>query len=373
MTASHRESTVQQGVSGSGLHSTEQPLAALYDLAILDLDGVVYVGPDAVPGAASAVAQAGAAGLRCCFLTNNASRPPEVVAEHLRSLAVPAEVNDVLTSAQVGAALLADKLPPGSRVLLIGGAGLEVALTEVGLVPVGSMDEDPVAVVQGFSPDLTWRLLAEGTRAARAGLYWVATNLDLTVPTPFGPAPGNGSLVEIVARAAGRGPDAVAGKPQPAPFLDAVRRYGAQAPLVVGDRLDTDIQGAVAAGMPSLAVMTGVSGVNDLLHAAADRRPTYLSVDLFGLLETHPEVSVTSGETTAAACRGAQVEVISEVTSGADGAIVRVPAAGQDPMDLLRAACTASWAWTDRTSGAVTTRELLEVLDRFPATATWAR
>ncbi len=369
MTATRRESTVQQGVSSNGLHASDQPLAALYDLAILDLDGVVYVGADAVPGAASAIAQASDAGLRSCFLTNNASRPPDVVAEHLRSLAVPAEVSDVLTSAQVGAALLADRLPPGSRVLLIGGAGLQVALTEAGLLPVGSMDEDPVAVVQGFSPDLTWRLLAESTRAVRAGLYWVATNLDLTVPTPFGPAPGNGSLVEIVARAAGRGPDAVAGKPQPAPFLDAVRRYGAQAPMAVGDRLDTDIQGAVAAGMPALAVMTGVSGVNDLVHAAADRRPTYLSVDLFGLMETHPEVHVTSGETTTATCRDAQVEV----ASGSDGAIVRVGAAGSDPMDLLRAACAASWAWTDRTSGVASTRELLEALDRFPATATWAR
>jgi len=361
VTDQHTEAVVAQGLQGCG-----QPLATVYDLAVLDLDGVVYVGPDAVPGAAAAIARAGAAGMRCCFLTNNASRPPEVVAEHLRSLSVPAEVSDVLTSAQVGAALLAATLAPGSRVLVVGGLGLQAALTEVGLVPVSGMDAEPVAVVQGFSPELSWRLLAEATRAVRAGLFWVATNLDLTVPTPHGPAPGNGSLVQVVATAAGRGPDAVAGKPQPEPFLDAVRRYGARAPLAVGDRLDTDVQGAVAAGMPALAVLTGVCGVTDLVHAAADRRPTYLGADLSALLDSHPATAVSAHSAT---CRAARVVIIPD----GDGAAVSVRADGQDPLDLLRAACAAAWAWTDQGGAAPSTTGLLQALARFETTTAWAR
>ena len=253
-------------IEHNGLIGSARPLVEVYDLVLLDLDGVVYIGPAAVPGAAEALDRVRAAGVRTAFVTNNASRPPEAVGAHLRELGVHAEDDDVVTSAQAAAAILNRRLPAGSAVLVVGGEGLYRALEAVGLKPVASVDENPAAVVQGFSPDIGWRLLAEGTRGVRSGLPWIATNTDLTVPTPYGPAPGNGTLVAAIATATSVTPE-VAGKPQPTLFLEAVKRYGAERALVVGDRLDTDLEGARAAGMIGLAVLTGVHRVRDLLDA----------------------------------------------------------------------------------------------------------
>ncbi len=348
-------------VPGQSLAGSTQRLSAVYDLALLDLDGVVYVGPDAVPGAAEAITAARAAGMTCAFLTNNASRTAATVAEHLTRLGVPAEAADVVTSAQVGATLLAERLPAGARVLVVGGEGLQEALRAEGLTPVSSLDDAPEAVAQGFNPDLTWRQLAEGSHAVRAGLLWLATNLDLTVPTPRGPAPGNGSLVRLVATAAGRGPDLVAGKPSPEPFLDAVRRFSSSRPLAVGDRLDTDIEGAASAGIPSLAVLTGVSTASDLLRAPRGLRPGYIAENLAGLHEEHPEALVADGR---AQCRAASVE--------ADGTVVRVTASGDDPVDLLRAGCALSW-WLADTGRDADLEELLAALAGCRAAAGWGR
>ena len=267
-----------------------RPLATRHDVALLDLDGVLYVGPDAVAGAPEAVAAAARAGLRPAFVTNNASRTPATVAKHLTELGIPATEDDVVTSAQAAATLVAGAVPAGATVLVVGGEGLRAALAERGLRPTASADV-AAAVVQGFAPEVSWTLLAEGTYAARAGLPWIASNLDATVPTPRGIAPGNGALVDLVARAAGRRPDAVAGKPETPLHEEAVRRTGARDPLVVGDRLDTDIEGAVRAGVPSLLVMTGVARPVDLLAAPEERRPTYVARGLGdGLLEAHPPV-----------------------------------------------------------------------------------
>jgi HAD superfamily hydrolase (TIGR01450 family) len=324
-------------------------LSRAFDLGIFDLDGVVYVGPTAVPGAAEAISAASANGLGCCYLTNNASRPAAAVAEHLTELGVPATAADVVTSAQVAAAELAERYPSGSRILVVGGAGLREALHAEQLVPVETMDDDPVAVVQGFSPDLDWRRLAEGTRAVRAGLFWVATNLDLTVPTPFGRAPGNGTLVQAVASAAGRRPDLVAGKPDPGPFRATVKRYGAERPLVIGDRLDTDIEGAVASSMPSLLVLTGVSGVAEVLAAGPQERPTYLGRDLTALNIAHPETILLerTGGQVVARCGSA--------TATVENGAVRfdIDLAGLDGLDPLRAACLAAWEWAELTGGPV--------------------
>jgi HAD superfamily hydrolase (TIGR01450 family) len=343
-----------------------------YDLALLDLDGVVYVGPDAVPGAPQALEKVRQAGLRIAYVTNNASRPPGAVADHLTELGVPAGADDVVTSAQAAAAILERRLPRGARVLVVGGDGLRIALTEVGLQPVGSMDERPVAVTQGFGPDVGWRLLAEGTRAVRAGLPWIATNRDLTVPTPYGPAPGNGTLVAAVAAAAEAEPE-VAGKPQPPLFHEAARRYGSTKPLVVGDRLDTDLEGARAAGMDGLLVLTGVTTATVALAAEPSRRPHLISRDLTGLLEPHPEV--TKSEDGVHRCRGAAVAV--------DNARhVAVHDSGDDPIDLLRAACAAVWEDADRghangragTPGhGLDATRLLAALHRLEGSAGWVR
>jgi glycerol 3-phosphatase-2 len=302
------------------------------------------------------------------FVTNNASRPPQVVADHLTRLGVPATAGEVVTSAQVAAALLARRLHPGDGVLVVGAAGLRDALTEHGLVPMDSVDQGPVAVVQGFGPEVNWRLLAEATRAVREGLYWMATNLDLTVPTAYGPAPGNGSLVELVASTAGRQPDDVAGKPRPGAFLEAARDAASRRPLVIGDRLDTDLEGARAADMHGLLVLTGVTGASELLAAAPARRPHYVGEDLNALLDAQPPARLTGPAQ--AACRQALVQVIAEQ----DGASVRVVHPGSDPVCLLRAAAVA--AWSHQGAGgrqALDLSDLLTGLQRMDRSLGWAR
>ena len=248
------------------LKQSSEALWDAYDLAMLDLDGVVYIGPAAVPGAAAALQKALAAGMQLAYVTNNASRPPGVVADHLRDLGVPVEDGHVVTSAQAAARLLADELEPGSKVFVIGGRGLFEALLDEGLVPVQSTDDAPVAVASGYDADLRWRTVTEGAILVKQGLFWVASNMDISVPTARGHGPGNGVLVEAVAGFAGRRP-VVAGKPLPPLFEETRRRVGGDRPLVVGDRLDTDIEGANNTGLDSLLVMTGVTGLPELASA----------------------------------------------------------------------------------------------------------
>lgn len=267
--------------------TAENPAASrlvdAYDAVLLDLDGVVYVGPDAVPGSVEVINQLIDEDLPVRYLTNNAFRPPHVVAQHLRDLGIVADDGDVVTSAQASADLVADRVPPGAHVLVVGGAGLADALVARGLVPVWSYDDGPAAVVQGFSPDIGWRLLTEGVRAVRAGLPWIASNLDQTIPTPNGIAPGNGLLVGVVRQVTGSEP-VVAGKPE-RPLVDAaVRSAGAQRPVMVGDRLDTDIAAAHAYGCDSLLVLTGVHTRRDAEALPPELRPTYIGDDLRALL-----------------------------------------------------------------------------------------
>ncbi|WP_312856477.1 HAD-IIA family hydrolase [Nocardioides pelophilus] len=268
------------------LAASTDPLTTAYDLAMLDLDGVVYVGSDAVPGAADHLRAIRDSGMRTAFVTNNAARPPEAVAAHLTELGITAEAGDVVTSAQAAAHLLRERYGAGARVVLLGGDGLSAALVEAGLAPVG-VEDDAVAAVSGYGPDVLWSDIMRVAVRVREGLPWLASNADATIPTSFGVAPGHGVLVETLARFTGVTP-VVAGKPQ-RPLLDeTVRRVGGRRPLLVGDRLDTDIEGARNAEVDSLLVMTGVTGLSELVSAPPGRRPTYLSADLHGLLTSHP-------------------------------------------------------------------------------------
>ncbi len=334
------------------------PPVDVHDVALLDLDGVVYVGPHAVPGAARAIEAAAARGLRSVYVTNNASRTPATVASHLRELGVPAQDGDVVTSAQIAAGILAERLPAGAAVLVVGGTGLVEALTAEGLRPVASIDDAPLAVVQGFAPEVGWRVLAEGSRAVRAGLLWVATNLDLTVPTVHGPAPGNGALVAAVAAAGGRRPDVVAGKPQPQAFLGAAARTGSVRPVVVGDRLDTDLEGARAAGIPGLLVLTGITGVTELLRCPPAARPDLVGRDLGALLTAHPQA--VADEDGIGHCCDAVV--------CADGTVAQP---GADALDLLRAACAAAWAPGGSADALVA--PVLDAVRSLEPDAAWAR
>ncbi|GGQ22355.1 HAD-IIA family hydrolase [Streptomyces roseolilacinus] len=321
----------QHGRSAPGGSATA--LSAAYDTALLDLDGVVYAGGEAIAHAVEALAEARAGGMHLAYVTNNALRTPDAVAAHLTELGVPAEPADVITSAQAVARLVADRLPQGSRVLVIGGEGLRVALRERGLVPVESADDDPAAVVQGYGgPELPWGRFAEASYAIARGVPWYASNTDLTIPGARGIAPGNGAAVEVVRIATGAEPQ-VAGKPLPPMHRETILRTGARRPLVVGDRLDTDIEGAHNGGVDSLLVLTGVTTPAVLLAARPEHRPTYVDADLRGLLTGQPEVTGTAEG--AFRCGGWVAAV--------DGEALALDGSG-GPVDGLRALCAAAWS-----------------------------
>ena len=188
------------------LRGAGEPLAALYDVALLDLDGVVYLGGSPIPGAADALAKAAASGMRLAFVTNNASRTPSAIAAQLTGLGVPARADEVITSAQAAARLAAERLPAGATVLVVGGMGLRLAVRERGLRPVTTAADQPAAVLQGYTQDLSYSMLAEGGLAVAAGALFIASNADSTLPTPRGRQPGNGSLIQVIATATGRAP-----------------------------------------------------------------------------------------------------------------------------------------------------------------------
>ncbi|MFJ3269697.1 HAD hydrolase-like protein [Streptomyces sp. NPDC086776] len=307
-------------------------LSEAYDTALLDLDGVVYAGGAAIAHAVDSLGAARDGGMHLAYVTNNALRTPAAVAEHLTELGVPAGAADVITSAQAVARLMADQLPAGARVLVVGGEGLRTALLERGLVPVESADDDPVAVAQGYGgPDMTWGRFAEAAYAIARGVPWFASNTDLTIPSARGIAPGNGAAVEVVRIATGAEPQ-VAGKPLPPMHRETVLRTGAKRPLVVGDRLDTDIEGAFNGGVDSLLVLTGVTDARQLVAAEPRHRPTYVDADLRGLLTGQPEVTETAG---GFGCGGWTAAVRGdELVLEGDG----------DALDGLRALCGAAWS-----------------------------
>ncbi len=335
------------------LQASDRPLVEQHDVGLLDLDGVVYVGADAVPGVQEVIATAVESGMRFGYVTNNASRTPHEVGEHLRDLGVPALDDEVITSSQAASRVLANRLPADSPVLIVGTAALAAEIENVGLRAVWSAAEAPAGVVQGYNPQLSWSMLAEACVAVRAGAFWVATNTDSTLPSPRGPLPGNGSFVQVVAQTTGATP-VVAGKPAPAMHTECVLRTGAKRPLVVGDRLDTDIEGAQRVDAPSLLVLTGVARPADLLAAPADQRPTYLAADLSGILLPHPEIELFDG---VARCenwlvkeRDGSLHLTRARDADPAGAVHASERAGQD-CAALRALAVLAWEVpTTRTS-----------------------
>jgi HAD superfamily hydrolase (TIGR01450 family) len=298
-----------------------------HDCLLLDLDGTVFRGHEPTTGAVDTLAAVDA---RVLFVTNNASRAPAEVAEHLQAMGFAAEPDDIVTSAQSAARLLAAQLPPGAAVLIVGTEALADEVRNLGLKPVRLWSDSPVAVVQGHSPRTGWPDLAEAALAIRGGALWVAANVDLTLPSERGLLPGNGSMVAALRVATEREPQ-VAGKPQPTLLTDALTRGQFHAPLVIGDRLDTDIAGANAAGLPSLLVLSGVSTADDTVRAAVGQRPDYIAADLRSL--------DTSAD-------GLRVAPHSAWRIKVDAAAVTVHATGEDPGDhlsVVRAAAHAVW------------------------------
>jgi glycerol 3-phosphatase-2 len=315
---------------------TAAPPTSVYDVALLDLDGVVYIGPDCVPGVPEALEEARAAGMRLGFVTNNASRTPGDVARHLTELGIPAEPSDVITSAQAAATVVAGRWGEGAPVLPVGGPGVAAALAVAGLTVVHSADDRPAAVVQGYGHDVGWVQLAEAVVAIRDGARHVATNLDATIPSPRGLLPGNGALVGVVRDVTGQEP-MVTGKPDPTMHEECVRRTGARRPLVVGDRLDTDIEGARRASAPSLLVLTGVTRPENLLAAPPVHRPDLLAADVSGLLVTHPSVEAADG------CWRCGGWTVHRDRDGTGLQLAGAAASGDDDLDGLRALCVGHW------------------------------
>jgi HAD superfamily hydrolase (TIGR01450 family) len=322
----------------TGPNGSAQPLDVAYDTALLDLDGVVYAGGDAIAHAVESLETARGHGMRLAYVTNNAARTPRTVAEHLTRLGVPASADEVITSAQAVARLIAEQVPAGAKVLAVGGQGLFEALRERGLEPVESADDSPAAAVQGYSPELRWAQLAEIAHAVNRGVPWFASNTDLTIPSARGIAPGNGAAVEVVRIATGGRRPQVAGKPLPPMHRETVLRTGARRPLVVGDRLDTDIEGANAGGVDSLLVLTGVTAAAELLGAPPQHRPTYVAEDLRGLLGPHPRVEGSGGAFTCGGWTAA---------AGAEGFRLK---GGGEGIDGLRALCAAAWTYAGEKS-----------------------
>ena len=305
-------------------------IADNYDSLLLDLDGVVYRGKAAVPGAVEAINRAQEMGKQVAYITNNASRTPEGIAKQLVELGIPAEPGQIVGAARAGVKLLASKIPAGSKVLVVGGEGLRVEVENLGFSVVGSVDDAPAAVIQGFSPDVGWKELAEAAFAIQAGAVWVATNQDWTLPLEKGIAPGNGTLVGAVHTAAGILPE-FAGKPF-APIFEEAMSLDLGRALVIGDRLDTDIKGASNFGLDSVCVLTGIATRKELLGAKSDERPTFILDDLSELFVDYVEPTKTKR---GLCLREAEVELL--------GDKVLVTSSNPGSTDALRAATQLIW------------------------------
>ncbi|GAA1615436.1 HAD-IIA family hydrolase [Leucobacter chromiireducens] len=306
------------------------------DLLLADLDGVVYRGPGAIPGAVAELNRA-AERMPLGYITNNASRTDHAVAAHLRDLGLNAQPNEVVTSPQAAVTLLRETIAPGATILVIGGEGLTDELTKAGYIVTRSADDNPAAVLQGFAPEVGWTELAEAAFALAEGpngeqLPWIATNTDWTIPVARGLAPGNGTLVSAVHTAVARLP-VFAGKPETPIFETAFSRFGTRNALMVGDRLDTDMKGARAAGIPSVHVLTGVDRPKQLVAASRDMHPDFIVASLAELHEPYPStVQLKDGSMQVGTAR-----------VGMDGHIVRIDAEGDSQINLLRAGCAAIW------------------------------
>ncbi|WP_291526712.1 HAD-IIA family hydrolase [Bifidobacterium sp. UBA744] len=321
-------------------------VARSYDLALLDLDGVVYRGGDAVPHAAEAIRAAEAAGMTIEYTTNNSSRFQHVVADQLRGFGLDVADWQVITSSVVAARMVARHVPQGAKVLTIGSSHLAEEVRRNGLEPVTSVDDDPRAVIQGWYPEMPWAALAQAAYAVERGAAYFVTNRDLTIPRAKGIAPGCGSLVNAVIEATGIQPVGSAGKPESAMYDEArMLHAGGAAPvpqeraIAIGDRLDTDIEAGNRGGYDSMVVLTGVADPLQLMLAPAHLRPTFIARNLIGLNRSHPAPRrQRSTEQPVWRC-GRQ-----QATIHADG---RVTVSDETSLDALRAACCLAWDLAD--------------------------
>lgn len=304
-------------------------------LVLADLDGVIYRGANAVPGAVEAMSAAARGGAKLAYLTNNASRPARRVAEHLSGFGLEVTPGDVVTSPEAAVRVLAEHVAPGALILVVGGEGITDVLEAEGYRVTRSADDVPDAVMQGFAHHVGWEHLAEASFALARGIPWIATNQDWTIPVARGVAPGNGTLVSAVHTVVGRLP-AFAGKPERHMYDLALDRFaGAPAStLMIGDRLDTDIAGANRAGIRGVLVLTGIDRPKQALAAKPHERPAFILEHLGQLHEPYSVLHERrDGNRMTVSSAGESVSVA--------GVQVRVESSGSDRLNLLRAACGA--------------------------------
>lgn len=324
------------------LKSTNQPLSEAYKLALLDLDGVVYRGKNPVDHAAQNIHKAEGLGMLVEYTTNNSSRLQSVVADQLKGFGLDVEPWQVITSSVVAARMVAREVPQGAKVFVLGAQHLRDEVAGQGLQVVDRAEDHPVAAIQGWYPDMSWNEMAQIAYAVEHGATYFVTNRDLTIPRELGIAPGCGSMIMAVINATGVEPVASAGKPESAMYDEArlLAAHDGGDPmakhlcLAIGDRLDTDIEAGNRGGYDSLAVLTGVTNPDELMHAPAYLRPTFITKDLRGLNEPAPAVEHTQD---AWICRNAQARLVDGELQVSDTA----------SMDGLRAACCAMWEAAD--------------------------
>jgi HAD superfamily hydrolase (TIGR01450 family) len=255
-------------------------LAEPYEAILLDLDGVLYRWPEPIEGAAGAVRALRDAGKRIAFVTNNSSRTPAQVTERLASVGIDGTPEEVVTSALATAALLAER---GARsAFVVGEEGLLAALAGVGIEAVDAPAPEIDVVVVGFDRGADYAKLKDASVLVARGAALVASNADPSFPAPGGESwPGAGALLAVIETTTGTHAEVV-GKPEPPLFERALASAGGGRPLVVGDRLDTDIAGAARLGWDSALVLTGDADREDVEGSAW--KPTFLLDDLAGLV-----------------------------------------------------------------------------------------
>lgn len=307
-----------------------------YDAALFDLDGVVYLGMEPVVGAVDGIAMLRELGKKVGFVTNNSARFPQTVVDHLVALGIPCTLDDVITSTQAAIRMMRREVHDGARVLVCGSEALATQLAEVGYQIVETWQEKPDAVIIGYEPKITWPRLDQAAIAIANGAKWFASNTDSTRPTAEGTVPGAGAIVMAVGLCVPDRQPMVAGKPF-APLLNlTVERLSSKAPIFVGDRLDTDIEGAVGVGMDSFLVFTGTHGKRDLIEAVPAQRPTWIGADIRSMCEA-PRQAVVTGNT--ARCEGEEVRLV-------DGKLVLAtdPHGMESQLDALWAGTQLAWA-----------------------------
>ena len=340
--------------------SSKRILSEAFSLALLDLDGVVYRGGNAVEYASEAISNAQNHGMFIEYTTNNSSRFQSVVAKQLESFGLKVEPWQIITSSVVAARMVARHVPKGSKVLVLGAEHLRQEVQRVGLELVDSCEDNPKAVIQGWYPQMTWQEMAEVSFAVEHGAKYFVTNRDLTIPRELGIAPGCGSMIQAVINATGVEPIASAGKPESAMYDEARFLVASNAKhddaeyakytekdesgnpvisvensLAVGDRLDTDIEAGTRGGYDSLLVLTGVTDPRMLMLAPKHLRPSFVSKDLRGLNESHnaPE----RVDDTTFICEDAVARVVDNT----------IEVNNTNDCNALRAACALTWSLQD--------------------------